>query len=173
MWYLCNQSGWHYGVCFSLFPFTHTCPLFLSLCISWHLEGNRWRLWPGRSSQRQQRRWDFCNTRGLVKGTTNGQLPPVSPDAHPGAGLVTQCAQIHSALFTSYLALLSSSYYETFSISRSITDLPASPPPLELFTPLSQSSLSCSEFSLYHHDSWQQLSNPDNADTCEWMCLAA
>lgn len=49
----------------------------------------------------------------------------------------------------------------------------ASPPPRELFTPLSQSSLSRTEFSLYHHDSWQQLSNPDDADACEWMRLAA
>lgn len=25
---------------------------------------------------------------------------------------------------------------------------------------------------LHHHSTWQQLSNPDNAGTCKWMCLA-
>lgn len=63
--------------CFFLlfFPLSSAHPSpFPLLCISWHSQGNRWGLWTGRSSRRQQRRWDFSSTGSLMKGTSEGQL---------------------------------------------------------------------------------------------------
>lgn len=55
-----------------------------------------------------------------MKGTTNGQLPPVSPDAHPSARLVTQSEQGHWAR-----ALSCKVFHITtrFLVSSSVTDL--------------------------------------------------
>lgn len=63
-------------------------PCFFPVASPWHLEENRWRLWPGGSSQRHQRRWEFFLTqRSRVKGTMCGHLRPVSLDIHPNACL--------------------------------------------------------------------------------------
>ena len=104
------------AACFSPFPFPHTCPLFLSLCISWHLEGNRWRLRPGRSSQRQQRRWDFLQHQGPGEGYNEWPAAPCLPWHGPRRRAGDPVSSEPPSM-----ALLSSSYYETFPVSRSIT----------------------------------------------------
>ncbi|KAK9519313.1 hypothetical protein VZT92_022052 [Zoarces viviparus] len=90
----------------------------------------------------------FSNTRGPVKGTTNGQLPPVSPDAHPGAGPVTQSARIATRPVHFLFGL--AKFFTSCALSQ-ICSLYL--PQRVLLTPLSQSTLSCTEFSLNLHGS--------------------
>lgn len=79
---------------FFLSSLTHLPPISLLLCLL-TFGGEQMEIVARSVKPEAAKEIEFCNTRGSVKATTNGQLPPVSPDMYPGAGQVTQSAQSH------------------------------------------------------------------------------